>query len=201
MFSSEQEVMTPGISPLSSFLFFYIFFLVLLIFLMYGLWEVHQGQIEEQPNPLSVDILGVPESVSLFDEVQITLRVENCGKKVLKNIHVECGNNWVFSLKPGDHHDISLNLDTRSAGIHELRARIYCKKWELHACCYYRVLQKFISRKEKYLKVLGLKSGANKEEIKKARNRLAKMYHPDLESGYEEKMKEINEAYHYLMDS
>ena len=51
---------------------------------------------------------------------------------------------------------------------------------------------------------LGLREGANEEEIKKAYKKLAKKYHPDqyvnhpLADLAQEKMKEINEAYDYL---
>lgn len=53
--------------------------------------------------------------------------------------------------------------------------------------------------------VLGIKEGSSKEEIKKAYRELAKKYHPDqygnnpLKDLAEEKMRELNEAYDYLM--
>lgn len=53
--------------------------------------------------------------------------------------------------------------------------------------------------------VLGIKENATKDEIKKAYRELAKKYHPDqhganpLQELAEEKMREINEAYDYLM--
>jgi curved DNA-binding protein CbpA len=53
--------------------------------------------------------------------------------------------------------------------------------------------------------ILGVREGANKEEIKKAYRELAKKYHPDqygtnpLKDLAEEKMREVNEAYEYLM--
>ena len=53
--------------------------------------------------------------------------------------------------------------------------------------------------------VLGLKEGASVEEIKKAYRELVKKYHPDryrdnpLSDLAEEKLREINEAYDYLM--
>lgn len=53
--------------------------------------------------------------------------------------------------------------------------------------------------------VLDIKEGASKDEIKKAYRELAKKYHPDqygsnpLKDLAEEKMREINEAYDYLM--
>ena len=53
--------------------------------------------------------------------------------------------------------------------------------------------------------VLGLKEGASIEEIKKAYRELVKKYHPDrymdnpLSDLAEEKLREINEAYDYLM--
>ncbi|MBM7870536.1 curved DNA-binding protein CbpA [Clostridium pascui] len=53
--------------------------------------------------------------------------------------------------------------------------------------------------------VLGIKQGASQEEIKKAYREQAKKYHPDqygnnpLKDLAEEKMRELNEAYDYLM--
>lgn len=53
--------------------------------------------------------------------------------------------------------------------------------------------------------VLEIREGSSKEEIKKAYRELAKKYHPDqygsnpLRDLAEEKMREINEAYDYLM--
>lgn len=53
--------------------------------------------------------------------------------------------------------------------------------------------------------VLGIREGANEDEIKKAYRDLAKKYHPDqygnnpLKDLAEEKMRELNEAYDYLM--
>jgi molecular chaperone DnaJ len=53
--------------------------------------------------------------------------------------------------------------------------------------------------------VLGIKEGASEEEIKKAYRELVKKYHPDqyqdnpLEKLAEEKLRDINEAYDYLM--
>lgn len=54
-------------------------------------------------------------------------------------------------------------------------------------------------------KVLGIKEGASYDEIKRAYRELAKKYHPDryrnnpLADLAEEKMREINEAYDFLM--
>lgn len=53
--------------------------------------------------------------------------------------------------------------------------------------------------------VLGIKEGASEDEIKKAYRELVKKYHPDqyqdnpLSRLAEEKLREINEAYDYLM--
>lgn len=55
--------------------------------------------------------------------------------------------------------------------------------------------------------VIGVRQGANKEEIKKAYREQAKKYHPDqynnnpLKDLAEEKMRELNEAYDYLMSN
>lgn len=55
--------------------------------------------------------------------------------------------------------------------------------------------------------VLEIKEGASKEEIKKAYKEMVKKYHPDqygnnpLRDLAEEKLREINEAYDYLMNN
>ena len=57
--------------------------------------------------------------------------------------------------------------------------------------------------KRDYYEVLGLKNGANDEEIKKAFRKKAMEYHPDKNPGdksAEEKFKEVNEAYGILSD-
>lgn len=57
--------------------------------------------------------------------------------------------------------------------------------------------------KRDYYEVLGLKKGADAEEIKKAYKKLARKYHPDLNPGdktAEERFKEINEANEILSD-
>ena len=54
-----------------------------------------------------------------------------------------------------------------------------------------------------YYEVLGVSRTASDEEIKKAFRRLARKYHPDVNSGdkaAEEKFKEVNEAYTVLSD-
>lgn len=53
--------------------------------------------------------------------------------------------------------------------------------------------------------ILGIKEGVSKDEIKKAYREMAKKYHPDqygnnpLKDLAEDKMRELNEAYEYLM--
>lgn len=46
-----------------------------------------------------------------------------------------------------------------------------------------------------YYKILGIEKTASHDEVKKAFRKLAHQYHPDKETGNEEKFKEINEAY------
>ncbi len=53
-----------------------------------------------------------------------------------------------------------------------------------------------------YYEVLAIERGVSGEEIKKSYRRLARQYHPDVnsEAGAEERFKEINEAYEVLSD-
>ena len=54
-----------------------------------------------------------------------------------------------------------------------------------------------------YYRTLGLELDASAEEIKKVYRRLALKYHPDSNGGNldsEDRLKEINEAYHILGD-
>jgi molecular chaperone DnaJ len=57
-----------------------------------------------------------------------------------------------------------------------------------------------------YYKILGINKSSTKEELKKAYKKLALKYHPDKapkekEKEYEEKFKEISEAYSILSDN
>ena len=55
-----------------------------------------------------------------------------------------------------------------------------------------------------YYDILEVEEDADSESIKKAYKKLAKKYHPDLNPDnvelYEKKFKQINEAYHVLID-
>ena len=51
-----------------------------------------------------------------------------------------------------------------------------------------------------YYIILGVSQSANLNEIKSAYKKLAIQYHPDKNVGFEEKFKEINEAYSILSD-
>ena len=54
-----------------------------------------------------------------------------------------------------------------------------------------------------YYAILGLRRKASASDIKKAYRKLARQYHPDVNSGEaaaEQKFKEINEAYAVLSD-
>lgn len=185
--------------PTSSLIFFYVFFGVLIIVFFYGLWEILQRHPEIPSNPLTAIFVSIPESISLFDTVWGILRISNTGKDALKNIYVLCGSSWTFSLAPGDSRDVPIRLDTNQLGNQQVFAHIYCKPWELRVVGWYRVFQKIMSQKNKYYSILGLHPGATKKDIRRARNRLAKKFHPDVIPGHEEKMKEINEAYKKLM--
>ncbi len=51
-----------------------------------------------------------------------------------------------------------------------------------------------------YYKTLGVEKTASQDEIKKAFRKKAHKYHPDKQTGDEEKFKEVNEAYQVLGD-
>ena len=52
-----------------------------------------------------------------------------------------------------------------------------------------------------YYKILGLESNrVNMTQIKTAYREQAKKYHPDVNAKYEERFKDINEAYKILSD-
>lgn len=51
-----------------------------------------------------------------------------------------------------------------------------------------------------YYNILGVDKGASKDEIKKAFRKKAHQFHPDKDTGDEEKFKEVNEAYQVLSD-
>jgi DnaJ-class molecular chaperone len=51
-----------------------------------------------------------------------------------------------------------------------------------------------------YYKTLGVDKDADEKAVKSAFKKLAKQYHPDSETGSEDKFKEINEAYEVLKD-
>ena len=60
-----------------------------------------------------------------------------------------------------------------------------------------------MSAKRDYYEILGLRKGANAEELKKSYRKLAMQYHPDRNPGdkeAEQKFKEISEAYDILKD-
>lgn len=60
------------------------------------------------------------------------------------------------------------------------------------------------SRAERMLAVLGLEPGTTRAELRQRYRQLAKRHHPDLHGGdkrAEERLKRINEAYTYLIDS
>jgi DnaJ-class molecular chaperone len=51
-----------------------------------------------------------------------------------------------------------------------------------------------------YYKTLGVSKDVDEKDLKSAFKKLAKQYHPDSETGSEEKFKELNEAYEVLKD-
>lgn len=66
-------------------------------------------------------------------------------------------------------------------------------------------MQGVVAKLRNPYEVLGLKDGASEEEVKKAYRELVKKYHPDqyqsnpLSELAEDKLREINEAYDYIM--
>ena len=58
-----------------------------------------------------------------------------------------------------------------------------------------------MKKKKDYYEILGVDKNSSQEEIKKAFRQLARKYHPDVAGKeYEEKFKEINEAFQILSD-
>lgn len=51
-----------------------------------------------------------------------------------------------------------------------------------------------------YYQILGLEKGSSRDEVKKAFRKMAAKYHPDKQTGDEEKYKEVTEAYAVLGD-
>jgi serine/threonine protein kinase len=52
-----------------------------------------------------------------------------------------------------------------------------------------------------YYKVLGVDRSASEDDIKKAFRALVKKYHPDVNPGFEDKFRQVNEAYEVLSDT
>lgn len=63
----------------------------------------------------------------------------------------------------------------------------------------FSLFNKFNANKD-YYQILGVDKKASVKEVKDAYYSLAKKYHPDLNKGYEEKFKEINEAHNILAE-
>ena len=53
--------------------------------------------------------------------------------------------------------------------------------------------------KRDYYEILGVSKNASDDEIKKAYRTMAKKYHPDINNGDDEKMKELNNYRDILM--
>jgi len=51
---------------------------------------------------------------------------------------------------------------------------------------------------QKALEILGLQLGATKDEVTRARNLLAKKFHPDLGNDSHESMADVNSAFEFL---
>jgi curved DNA-binding protein len=64
-----------------------------------------------------------------------------------------------------------------------------------------RILRMFAKQTTKdYYRILELPASASAEEIKFSYKVLVKKYHPDINTGYEDKFKDVNEAYQVLSD-
>jgi len=51
---------------------------------------------------------------------------------------------------------------------------------------------------EKAINILGVFKGTTNKELKKRYLELSKIYHPDMQTGNEDKFREVNEAYKIL---
>mgnify|MGYP000986006276 CR=1 FL=1 len=69
------------------------------------------------------------------------------------------------------------------------------KRLNFSSTCYFSTAEK-----PDYYKILGVDKNADQKQIKAEFYKLAKQYHPDVSKGFEDKFKQINEAYEILSD-
>lgn len=141
-----------------------------------------------------------PEIVAL---VKTGINLANLAKIDLSNLDLRGGNFWHADLRGADLRGADLRgADLRGANLQGA----YLRGAQLDDAARYRLADTKVDTLEyaHACQILGVSSDATKQEIKMARDRLAREWHPDkVSDGHRQqavpRMQEINEAYAFLV--